>query len=179
MKNLTIGEAARQAGVGVETIRFYERRGLVEQPLKPQEHGFRVYSPEQIKRVKFIRRAQRIGFSLQEIRELLSLRADPEADCSEIRAQAAAKLEEVARKIEQLREIETALKALIAVCPGRGGLQACTILDTLAADTLAAADEGAAPRIEAEGPLPSAPPTRGRRRDDAVGGGRRKQRRAP
>jgi MerR family transcriptional regulator, copper efflux regulator len=132
MRDLTIGEVARQAGVGVETIRFYERRGLIQQPTKPRERGFRVYAPDQIKRIKFIRQAQQIGFSLREIEELLSLRADPRADCSDVRTQAVAKLEEVSRKIEQLRRIETGLKALIAVCPGQGGIQACSILDTLA-----------------------------------------------
>jgi MerR family mercuric resistance operon transcriptional regulator len=133
MRAVTIGEAARQAGVGVETIRFYERRGLVEQPRKPQGSGFRSYTPEQIERIKFIRQAQQLGFSLREIQELLSLRADPKADCSMIRAQAAAKLDEVRRKIEQLHQIGSALEALIAVCPGRGSLKACSILDMLAA----------------------------------------------
>ena len=132
MTDLTIAKAAREAGVGIETIRFYERRGLIKQPLKPRGTGFRVYSPDQIKRIKFIRQAQQIGFSLHEIHELLSLRADPAADCSAVRNQAANKLEEVRGKIEQLRRIESALEDLIAVCPGRGGLQACTILDTLA-----------------------------------------------
>lgn len=141
MEDLTIAKAARRAGVGVETIRFYERRGLIEQPLKPQGSGFRVYSHDQIKRIRFIRQAQQIGFSLREIHELLSLRADPAADCLMVRQQAVAKFEEVKRKIEQLHRIGAALEALIAVCPGRGGVQACTILDTLAD-----AGEGPAPR---------------------------------
>lgn len=128
---LTIAKAARQAGVGVETIRFYERRGLIEQPSKPNGSGFRVYSPEQIARIKFIRQAQQIGFSLHEIQELLSLRADPAADCSAVRVQAVVKLEDVRRKIEQLRRIGEALEALIAACPGHGGIEACTILDAL------------------------------------------------
>lgn len=131
MRALTIAKAARQAGVGVETIRFYERRGLIEQPSKPNGSGFRVYSPEQIARIKFIRQAQQIGFSLHEIQELLSLRADPAADCSAVRVQAVAKLEDVTRKIEQLHHIGEALEALIAACPGHGGIEACTILDAL------------------------------------------------
>lgn len=145
MRDLTIGETARQAGVGVETIRFYERRGLIEQPLKPKERGFRVYTREQVKRIKFIRRAQKIGFSLHEIEELLSLRADPKADCSMVREQAVTKLGKVRQKIDQLRQIGAALEALIAVCPGRGGVEACSILDTLAET-----DEGAdrPPRID-------------------------------
>jgi MerR family mercuric resistance operon transcriptional regulator len=132
MKDLTIGAAARQAGVGVETIRFYERRGLIEQPPKPPGAGFRVYSPEQVTRIEFIRQAQQIGFSLNETKELLSLRADPRADCSAVRSQAVAKLGQVERKIAQLQEIAAALETLIAACPGSGALEACSILDTLA-----------------------------------------------
>lgn len=143
MSALTIAKAARHAGVGVETIRFYERRGLIEQPSKPNGSGYRVYSPEQIERIKFIRQAQQIGFSLQEIQELLSLRADPSADCSAVRVQAVAKLEDVRRKIEQLHRIGEALEALIAACPGHGGIEACTILDALG-DT----PHGAAPSLE-------------------------------
>ena len=171
MGDLTIAKAARAASVGVETIRFYERRGLIEQPKKPQGSGFRVYSPALVKRIKFIRQAQQIGFSLHEIQELLALKADPAADCSMVRSQAVAKLEEVQRKIEQLRQIGSALKALIAVCPGHGGLQACTILDTLAPD------HGSAPPIEAEGgPLPAAPHKR-RRQNGKLRNDSRQQRR--
>ena len=132
MKDLTIGAAARQAGVGVETIRFYERRGLIAQPPKPPGAGFRVYSPEQVRRIKFIRQAQQIGFSLRETQELLSLRADPRADCSAVRDQAMAKLEEVRRKVEQLQQIGAALETVIAACPGSGELDTCSILDALA-----------------------------------------------
>jgi MerR family mercuric resistance operon transcriptional regulator len=171
MRNLTIARAAREAGVGVETIRFYERRGLIEQPRKPQGSGFRLYPPELVKRIKFIRQAQQIGFSLHEIQELLSLKADPAADCSMVRRQAVAKLEEVKRKIEQLRQIGSALEALIAVCPGRGGLQACTILDTLEPD------HGPAPPIAADDPLSAAPPKR-RRQNGKLGTDHRQQRRA-
>ena len=148
---MTIGEAARRAGVGVETVRFYERRGLVEQPPAPAGRRVRVYPAETIKRIRFIRQAQQLGFSLREIKELLALRADPNADCSEVREQAVAKLQEVRRKVEQLREIGAALEAVIAVCPGRGGLQACSILDTLVE---------ADPAIRGSGPLPAAPPKR-------------------
>jgi MerR family mercuric resistance operon transcriptional regulator len=166
MRELTIGEAARSAGVGIETIRFYQRRGLIALPTKPQGRGFRIYSPDEIKRIRFIRQAQQIGFSLQEIEELLALRADPAADCSTVRAQALAKLDEVHDKIEQLRRIGSALEALIARCPGSGGLEACSILDTLV-------EPG--PPIAASGPLPAAPPKR-RRRSGTSGPGRRPRR---
>ena len=132
MQHLTIARAASEAGVGIETIRFYERRGLIHQPPKPEGRGVRVYAPEQIRRIRFIRQAQQIGFSLQEIQELLSLRADPGADCSAVRNQAMTKLEEVKRKIADLQRIGSALEALIATCPGHGTLEACTILDALA-----------------------------------------------
>jgi MerR family mercuric resistance operon transcriptional regulator len=151
MSNVTIGEAARRAGVGVETIRFYERRGLVAQPTPPPNQRVRLYPAETVKRIRFIRQAQQLGFSLREIEELLALRADPNADCSEVRAQAIAKLQQVRAKVEQMREIGAALEAVIVVCPGQGGLQGCSILDTLVKSDWAG---------KAGGPLPSAPPKR-------------------
>lgn len=129
MPTLTIGKAAREAGVNIETVRFYERRGLIERP--PKGTGYRVYSPEQTTRIRFIKEAQQIGFSLSEIGDLLALRADPATDCSEVRRQAVAKLEEVRRKIEKLREMGAALETLIAACPGQGALQGCSIMDAL------------------------------------------------
>lgn len=127
----TIGHAARRASVGIETIRFYERRGLIKQPARPQSGGYRFYDDEVIERIRFIRQAQELGFSLREITELLSLRADPAADCSDVQAQALTKREEVDRKIVQLRHIRAALDELIATCPGGGALRACTIIDAL------------------------------------------------
>jgi DNA-binding transcriptional MerR regulator len=129
MTSITIGKAAREAGVNIETIRFYERRGLIERP--PRGNGYRIYSPEEIARIRFIKQAQHIGFSLSEIGDLLALRADPAADCSKVRLQAVAKLDEVHRKIEQLQNVGAALETLIAACPGRGALHACSILDAL------------------------------------------------
>lgn len=172
MRDVMIGEVARLAGVGVETIRFYERRGLIAQPLKPQDSGFRVYSPEQIKRIKFIRQAQQIGFSLHEIHELLSLRADPAADCSAVRSQAVAKLEVVKRKIDQLHQIGAALDVLIADCPGRGSLRACTILDVLVDPA-----HGRMPPIATDGSLPAVPPKR-KRRNGSIAASSHKSRRA-
>lgn len=132
MKGMTIGRAARKADVGVETIRFYQRRGLIRQPVKPDGTGFRHYPEETVQRIRFIRQAQDIGFSLREIDELLSLRADPGADCADVRDQATAKLQEVERKLARLEEIRAALEDLIAACPGRGALRACSILEALA-----------------------------------------------
>lgn len=128
---LTIGKAASEAGVGIETIRFYERQNLVRQPPKPAGSGMRRYPADTIERIRFIKEAQELGFSLREIHELLALRADPDTDCAEVQTQATAKLGEVRRKIQRLQDIGAALERLIAACPGRGGLQACSIMEAL------------------------------------------------
>ncbi len=129
MRDMTIGRAAQQAGVNVETIRFYERRGLVEKPAKGEK--YRVYPPEMVARVRFIRRAQQVGFSLREVQELLLLRADPNADCADVKQQAQHKIEEVDRKISELGRVRAALQKVVESCPGRGRLTACTILNVL------------------------------------------------
>lgn len=130
MESLTIGRAARAAGVNIETIRFYERRGLIAQPGKPRG-GFREYDSGTVKRVRFIRQAQELGFSLREIGELLNLRTEPTADCSKVQARAERKRAEVEQKIAGLETIRAALDTLIANCPGRGALKSCTILDAI------------------------------------------------
>lgn len=131
MEAMTISKAALQAGVGVETIRFYERKGLIEQPLKPQNGGYRVYPYQTVKRINFIQQAQDLGFSLREIEELLTLRADPGSDCADVRTRATAKLEEVERKIARLNWMGEALRTVIAACPSCGGLDGCSIVGAL------------------------------------------------
>lgn len=131
MSTMTIGRLARKAGVGVETVRFYERKGLIERPAKPLNGGYRQYPEEMARRISFVRQAQELGFSLREIAEILSLRADPSRDCGDVRERAEIKRVEVERKIERLIDIRAALVALIAACPGRGALGACSILEAL------------------------------------------------
>ncbi len=131
MKTMTISNAARQAEVGIETIRFYERRGLIEQPPKPVGSGFRVYPEETVQRIRFIRQAQEISFSLREINELLFLRADPAADSSDVRERAIDKRNEVGQKIAHLQRIHAALEELISACPGEGALRQCSIMEPL------------------------------------------------
>lgn len=135
---MRISEAAKAAGVGVETVRFYERKGLVEQPKRPiLSGGFRSYSTETVERIRFIRQAQEIGFSLREIKALLSLRVDPAADCGEVRAHARTKLGEVNRKIASLNVMKGALEELIEACPGQGAaLGECSILKALTRSVL-------------------------------------------
>lgn len=144
MANLTIGRAAKAAGVRIATIRFYERRGLIAQPPRP-ESGYRTYPSETVARVRFIRQAQEIGFSLKEIEELLSLQAQPDAACGDVQDRARAKRAEVERKIDRLIRIRDALDDLIAACPGRGALRACSILSALS-DTDRHAGEPADPQ---------------------------------
>jgi len=131
MRGMTISKAAREAGVGVETVRFYERKGLIKQPPKPATSGFRTYPAETIERIRFIRQAQELGFSLREVRELLELRADPGTDAAKVRARATAKLDDVNEKMRQLRRIGQALETLIAACPGHGELGGCSIMEAL------------------------------------------------
>ena len=131
MNDMTISKAAQAAGAGVETIRFYERRGLIDQPPKPISGGYRIYPRETIERIRFIRQAQELGFSLREIHELLALKADPSTDCAEVRAQAEAKRDEVDRKLKQLNHIRSGLEQLIAACPGTGALEECSIMEAL------------------------------------------------
>ena len=128
---MRISDVAKKAGVGVETIRFYERKNLIEQPRKPVNGGFRSYPDAAVSRIKFVLKAQNLGFSLKEIRDLLSLRTEPSTDCAEIRELAARKRHEVTAKIVQLNRIRDALEAVIASCPGGGSIRACSIIEEM------------------------------------------------
>lgn len=131
MKPLTIGTLADRAGVGVETIRFYERKGLVRRPPRPGT-GFRVYPEDLVTRIRFIRQAQALGFTLQDIGGLLALRVTPGTDCAAVRTRAVSKLAIVEGRVAELERIRGALTKLIAACPGRGAVATCTILEALA-----------------------------------------------
>lgn len=130
MKNscMRIGELAKRAGVGVETVRFYERRALIAQPPKPVGGGYRTYPSETISVIQFIRQAQGLGFSLCEIEDLLSLRSDPSSCCSDVKGRAQEKLHEIDDKIARLNEIRDELERLIDACPGRGAVRRCSII---------------------------------------------------
>ena len=130
MDSVTIGQLARAAGVGVETVRFYEREGLLAAPPR-RRSGYRQYPREAIARVRFIRRAKDLGFTLKEITELLELRIDPEKSCADVRALAKAKIADVEAKIEHLTRIKVALEALARACRGRGPTSDCPILDAI------------------------------------------------
>lgn len=130
MAGFTIGQVAKQTDLGIETIRFYERQGLVDDPPR-RESGYRQYPPNIIKRLFFIKRAKELGFSLKEIAELLSLRVDPDTTCPDVRRRAEAKIDDVETKIRELHRIKRALAKLAASCRGKGPTSECPILDAL------------------------------------------------
>lgn len=128
---LTIGKLASAAGVGVETIRFYEREGLLPKPPR-RRSGYRQYAPDAVARVLFIRRAKELGFTLKEINELLELRVDPDKSCVDVRAMAEAKIADVEQKMADLARIKGALQALARDCRGKGPTSECPILEAIA-----------------------------------------------
>ena len=127
---LTIGALADAAGVGRETVRFYEREGLIADPPR-SEAGYRLYPPETVARLGFIRRAQRLGFTLSDIAALLELRAEGEAACEAVGARARRKLADVEAKMEDLRRIGEALARLVEKCEARQPMGECPILEEL------------------------------------------------
>jgi MerR family transcriptional regulator, copper efflux regulator len=130
MDGLTIGEVAKRAKVHVETLRYYERRGLLLKPPRSLSN-YRLYPEGAVQRVRFIKRAQELGFSLKDIKELLSLRGAPEAECGEIRAHAEAEIKDIDEKIDSLMAMKSALSTLVAECSGQGPLTECPILESL------------------------------------------------
>lgn len=129
-RRLTIGQVATHAGVGVETIRFYERRGLLESPPRSPS-GYRQFPARAITRIRFIRRAQELGFSLREVAELLALQIDESGSSAEVKRHAEAKIDDIARKIEDLTRMRQALEELTSCCRGSGPSTECPILAAL------------------------------------------------
>jgi DNA-binding transcriptional MerR regulator len=107
---MTIGQVAKLSGVGVETIRFYEREGLLTKP-KRKESGYRLFEAEVVSRIKFIKRAKHLGFSLKEIRELLSLRVNSRASAT-VKKRVESKIEQIDRRIYDLKKVRNALAQL-------------------------------------------------------------------
>ena len=132
---LTIGRLAKAAEVNVETIRYYQRVGLVVEPVKPLE-GFRVYHDETINRVRFIKRAQKLAFSLQDIAHLLQL---GEGHCNDVREQAEAKLKQIEAQIKDLQSMRKTLKKLVTECNAGNDSGACPIVQSLTKNTIKSA----------------------------------------
>lgn len=130
MESLTIGKVARLAEVGVETIRFYERKGLIDEPPR-RESGYRQYPEETVRRLRFIRRAKELGFTLKEIKDLLTLRIEQGTTCEDIRGRAEAKIDDIEEKILTLERMKEALVKLTHECDGRGPASVCPILEAM------------------------------------------------
>lgn len=130
MNGIFVGELAREVGVKITTIRFYERRGLIPKPPR-SESGYRVYPYEIVERVRFIKRAQELGFSLEEISGLLDLRVSADVDCSDVHAFATVKLALIAQKINDLQKMQRSLAKLMAACHEGAPTSECPILEAL------------------------------------------------
>ncbi|MFS2202453.1 Hg(II)-responsive transcriptional regulator [Pseudomonas sp. Pseusp3] len=128
---LSIGKLAQAAGVNIETIRYYQRRGLLDEPAKPLG-GYRHYLPEQVKRLRFIKRAQALGFTLDEVGMLLTL--DVACTCSETRALAVRKLAMIEQKMADLAAMQQVLGELVHKCDAGDGGASCPIIDVLNRD---------------------------------------------
>jgi len=130
MSGLKVGEVAKQAGVNLQTIRYYERRGLLPKPPRTGSN-YRAYPEDAVLRVRFIKRAQELGFTLKEIKELLSLRAAPRTRCADVRERAEAKVQDIDGKVRILQAMRKALTRLIRECSGSGPVSQCPILEAL------------------------------------------------
>ena len=131
---MKIGEFARRAGVAIDTVRYYERRGLLPEPQR-RASGYRRYAEDDVSRLRFVRRAKGLGFTLDEIRSLLKLSGRREDDMGGLNAAANVKLLDVEARIEELSRIRDGLRILIEACPGHGALEQCPILHALDEDT--------------------------------------------
>lgn len=149
MKGSTIGWLAKAAGVRVDTIRYYERRRLI--PPAPRRHsGYREYTDDDLARVRFIRRAKELGFSLVEIGELLNLRVDRRKTCADVKREAERKMAEIDQRLVELARMRDALKRLASACRGDGPTSECPILENFH-------------QANSSGPKPNARVGRGRR----------------
>jgi MerR family transcriptional regulator, copper efflux regulator len=128
MEALGIGQLAKRGGVGIDTVRYYERNGLLT-PDTRLTSGYRRYSELELARLRFIRRAQALGFTLKEIKELLALSA--QRDVGRVKRSAQAKLKDVKSRIAALERMRDGLATLIDACPGHGRAADCPILRTL------------------------------------------------
>ena len=130
---MKIGELAQRAGVGIDTVRYYERQGLLPAPQR-QASGYRRYEEGDVQRLCFVRRAKALGFTLVEIRDLLELSGPRADDMAGMKAAAIEKLADVEARVAELNRIREGLESLVASCPGHGALEQCPILHALAGD---------------------------------------------
>ena len=127
---LKIGEVAERGGVNLQTIRYYEREKLLPEPPR-RPSGYRMFPEQTVHRVRFIKRAQELGFSLAEIRDLLSIQIDPKKECSDVKRLAKAKMADIDEKIRTLEAMKRVLGGLTKLCPGQGPSSECPILESI------------------------------------------------
>ena len=128
--SLTIGAVAKRVGVAIDTIRYYEREGLLPEPLR-RASGYRSYDEGTIAQLRFIRRAKELGFTLEEIRELLALSADRQRGVKAVKKRAEQRLAAIEQRIAELQRVRDGLAQLVASCPGHGRPEECPILRAL------------------------------------------------
>lgn len=133
-QSLTISRLAKATGVGIDTVRYYERNGLLPEPPR-RASGYRAYREEDVQRLRFIRRAKQLGFSLEEIRGLLELSQQNEQGVPGVHATAAARLAELDARIAELQRVRDGLRQLVDACPGHGTPHECPILKALTGET--------------------------------------------
>ncbi len=127
---LTVGQLARAAGVNPQTVRYYERRGLLPDPPRTSA-GYRLYPPEAVIRLRFIKQAQELGFSLEEIRDLLALRVDATTSCAEVQRRTQAKIQQLDARIRRLQAMRAALADLALACDQEALQGECPFLEAL------------------------------------------------
>jgi MerR family copper efflux transcriptional regulator len=130
MSNMTIGELAHKVGVNPQTIRFYERQRLLPEPRR-RASGYRQYPPATIERVHFIRAAKGVGFTLEEVADLLALRVRRGASCAGVRKRAEAKLADIDAKLSQLQRMRMVLENMVVSCSGQSAIKDCAILEAI------------------------------------------------
>jgi MerR family transcriptional regulator, copper efflux regulator len=130
---MTIGELARRAGVNAQTVRYYERRGLLPQPDRTR-NGYRSYGEEDLHRLRFILRSKALGFTLKEVGELVDLRVDPRRTAEDVRVRALEKIADTEAKIRDLEAIRSALRRLVDRCAAHGRPDECALMHAIGAD---------------------------------------------
>ena len=133
IQSLTIGKLAKKAEISIDSIRFYERRGLLAEPVRT-ESNYRLYPAEAADQLRFIKKAQTLGFSLDEIKELLELQHDPTASKADVKLKTEKKIEDIREKVRCLTRMLQTLEQLSGTCDGHGPVKECPILEALAAD---------------------------------------------
>lgn len=130
---MKIGELAHRAEVGIDTVRYYEKEGLLPKAQRLAS-GYRVYDQQDLRRLRFVKRAKGLGFTLPQIRDLLALSDHRDDDMATIKTAATEKLADVQIKLAELNRIREALETLVAACPGHGAREQCPILNALVED---------------------------------------------